>query len=89
VTLSLAAQEPPRLRKAPLALASLLLLIAMVVTGFQPIQVASFAAAAFVVLTGAITMEEAYRSIEWRIVFCRGDPPIGSPGANGRRPFPV
>jgi len=69
VTLSLAAQEPRRTRKAPFALGGLLLLVAMVVTGFQPIHVASLAAAVFVVLTGAITMEEAYRSIEWRVVF--------------------
>jgi len=69
VTLSLAAQEPRRVHKAPLALGSLAILIAMVATGYQPIHVASFAAAVFVVLTGAITMEEAYRSIEWRVLF--------------------
>jgi di/tricarboxylate transporter len=69
LTLSLAAQEPRRTHKAPFALASLLLLVAAVVTGWQPVHVASLAAAAFVVLSGAITMEEAYRSIEWRVVF--------------------
>ncbi|MFH1843326.1 MAG: SLC13 family permease, partial [bacterium] len=41
----------------------------MVVTGFQPIHVAAFATATFVVLFRAITMEEAYRAVEWKAVF--------------------
>ncbi|MFH1277186.1 MAG: SLC13 family permease [Candidatus Eisenbacteria bacterium] len=69
VTLSTRAQEPKRTHKAPLAFAALLLLIGFVVTGYQPIHVAAFAAAIFVVLTRAITMEEAYRAVEWRAVF--------------------
>ena len=44
-------------------------MIAFVVSGFQPIHVAAFTAATLVVLTGALTMEEAYRAIEWRVIF--------------------
>jgi di/tricarboxylate transporter len=55
--------------KAPFAFAGLLLMIALVVTGYQPIHVAAFAAATFIVLSGAITMEESYRAIEWRAIF--------------------
>jgi di/tricarboxylate transporter len=51
------------------ALLGLLLMIGLVATGFQPIQVAAFTAATFVVLFGAITMEEAYRAVEWKAVF--------------------
>ncbi len=55
--------------KAPYALGGLLLMIAMVVFKFQPIYVAAFTAATLVVLSGALTMEEAYRAIEWRAIF--------------------
>ena len=55
--------------KAPFALGGLAIMIAMVATGWQPIQVASFTGATFVVLAGALTMQEAYRAIEWRAIF--------------------
>ncbi len=58
-----------KVEKAPFAVAGLFLMIALVLTGFQPIQVAAFAAATFVVLTGVISMKEAYRVIEWRAIF--------------------
>lgn len=58
-----------RTGKAPFALAGLLLMVGLVVTGFQPIQSAAFAAATLVVLSGAITMPESYRAIEWRAIF--------------------
>jgi di/tricarboxylate transporter len=58
-----------RVGKAPLAIGGLLLMIGMVASGFQPIHVAAFTAATFVVLTRVITMEEAYRAVEWRAVF--------------------
>ncbi len=69
VVLSQEVQAPRRLKKAPHALAGLLLMIGMVVAGFQPIHVAAFTAATLVVLLGALTMEEAYRAIEWRAIF--------------------
>jgi di/tricarboxylate transporter len=62
-------QEVRRTRKAPFALAGLGIMIGLVAAGLFPIQVAAFAAAVFVVLTGALTMEEAYRNIEWRAIF--------------------
>ncbi len=58
-----------RRRKAPFALAGLGLMVALVVSGFQPIHVAAFTAASLVILAGALTMQEAYRAIEWRAVF--------------------
>jgi di/tricarboxylate transporter len=51
------------------ALASLGLMILLVVTGLQPIYIAAFAGAVFAVLFGALTMEEAYRGIEWKALF--------------------
>ena len=62
-------RRPRRTHKAPLALAGLLVMVAMVVSGFQPIHVAAFTAASLVLLFGTLTMEEAYRAIEWRAIF--------------------
>ena len=67
--LSPGAQETRRTRRAPVAVGALVVMIAMVVTGFQPIHVAAFTAATLVVLFGAIRMEEAYRAVEWKAVF--------------------
>ena len=69
VVLSERDRAPRRTHKAPFALASLGLMVALVVSGFQPIQVAAFAAATLAILCGSITMEEAYRAIEWRAIF--------------------
>jgi di/tricarboxylate transporter len=69
LVLSELAQVPRRTGKMPYAVAGLLLMIALVVSGWQPIQVAAFSAATLVILSGAITMQEAYRAIEWRAIF--------------------
>jgi di/tricarboxylate transporter len=44
-------------------------MIGLVVSGQQPIHVAAFTAATLVILFGALTMQEAYRAIEWRAIF--------------------
>ncbi len=69
VVLSRTIQKPRRTQKAPFAFAGLLIMIGLIVSDFQPIHVAAFTAATLVVLTGALTMEEAYRAIEWRAIF--------------------
>jgi di/tricarboxylate transporter len=69
VVLTQNAVRPKRTKKAPYALGALILMIAMVVTGFQPIHVAAFTAASLAVLFGAIKMGEAYRAVEWRVIF--------------------
>ncbi len=61
--------RPRRHEKAPLALGALLLMVGLVVFGVQPIHVAAFIAASLVLLFRTITMEEAYRAIEWRTIF--------------------
>jgi di/tricarboxylate transporter len=62
-------QPERRTNKAGWALAGLGLMIALVISGWQPIQVAAFTAASLTILSGALTMEEAYRAIEWRAIF--------------------
>jgi di/tricarboxylate transporter len=69
LVLSAADQAPRRLDKAKYAFGSLLLMIALVATGWQPIHVAAFTAASLAILAGALTMKEAYRVIEWRAIF--------------------
>jgi di/tricarboxylate transporter len=69
VVLTQNAIKPKRTKKAPVALGALLLMIAMVVTGIQPIHVAAFTAASLSIFFGAIKMEEAYRVVEWRVIF--------------------
>lgn len=69
VVLSPITGEEHDLSKAPYSIGALALMILLVVTGYQPIHVAAFAAATLVVLTGALTMKEAYRVIEWRAIF--------------------
>lgn len=69
VVLNPSAQERRRTKKAPVAVGALLVMIGMVATGYMPIHVAAFTAATLVALFGAVTMEEAYRSVEWKAVF--------------------
>jgi di/tricarboxylate transporter len=62
--------EPPRRwEKAPYALMGLLLMIFLAVTRLQPIYVAAFAGAAFCVLTGAVSLADCYKNVEWKVVF--------------------
>jgi len=63
------AQEPPRLGKAPVAALVMLGVFAPVILGWIPIAIAAIVGAALMVLLGCLTMEEAYRDIEWRGVF--------------------
>ena len=69
LVLSEAAQATRSTRKAPYAVAGLVLMIGLVATGFQPIHVAAFTAASLIILAGALTMQQAYRVIEWRAIF--------------------
>ena len=64
-----AAQEAPRLNKAPLALLVMGAVIGPVLLGWLPIFIAAVMGATLMVLTTCLTMEEAYRFIEWKAVF--------------------
>lgn len=63
------AQEPPREDKAKVALAIMGAVLLPVMLGWVPIYIAVVMGAAFMVLTKCLTMEEAYRYIEWKAVF--------------------
>jgi di/tricarboxylate transporter len=83
IVLTEAAQELPRTRKAPWALAILggVLLTAML--GWLPTYLAAVIGAGLMVATGAVRMQEAYRFIEWKAVFLvAGLLPLGTAVAN-------
>jgi di/tricarboxylate transporter len=62
-------QEPLRLEKAPVSALIMLGTVVTVIVGWLPIQIAAVVGAALMVLSRSLTMEEAYRYIEWRAVF--------------------
>ncbi len=59
----------PRIRKAPLAVGIMLSVVVSVMVGWLPISIAAVIGASLIVLTGCLSMEEAYREIDWRAVF--------------------
>lgn len=69
VVLSGVPEVPRRTGRAAWALACLGLMVGLVVTGRQPIHVAAFTAASLSLLGGALTMQQAYRVIEWKAIF--------------------
>ncbi len=69
VVLRLEVQQKPLLKKAPLASAILVGVVAAVLLDWLPIYVAAIAGASLMVLTRCLTMEEAYRAIEWQAIF--------------------
>ncbi|MDT8305978.1 MAG: SLC13 family permease [Anaerolineae bacterium] len=62
-------QEPLRVEKGPLAALIMLGVVVSVVVGWLPIAVAAVAGGTLMVLAGCLTMEEAYRHIQWQAVF--------------------
>jgi di/tricarboxylate transporter len=60
--------DSPARDKAPITLLILGAMLAFLVTGVVPVVLASMAAALAVVLTGCLSMDEAYQSVDWRSI---------------------
>lgn len=56
-------------RRAPLVFIALALLVILPATGLLQSHVAAFISALIVVIGGAVSMEEGYREVDWRVVF--------------------
>lgn len=69
LVLTEAAQPPLRLGKALPAVLVMAGVLIPVILGWLSIAVAAVVGASLMVLTGCLTMEEAYRRIEWKAVF--------------------
>jgi di/tricarboxylate transporter len=63
------AAQAPRLEKARIAVVIMLAVILSAMLGLIPIAIAALAGATCMVLAGCLSMEEAYRTIEWKVVF--------------------
>lgn len=62
-------KAPPDTRRAPVAAGIMLGVVASVLVGWLPIQVAAVFGATLMVVTRCLSMEQAYRAIEWRAIF--------------------
>jgi len=72
-------QEPPDTHRAPLAGLIMLGVVLSVIAGYAPIAVAAVVGGSIMVLTGCLTMEQAYRAIDWRAIFLiAGMLPLGT-----------
>ncbi len=69
LVLTEAAQEAPRLNKAPIGLLIMAVVLIPVIFDWVPIAISAVVGVVLMVLTRCLTMEEAYRSIEWKAVF--------------------
>ncbi len=69
LVLTQSAQEHPNLAKAKISLSIMAAVLFPVMMGWLPIYLAAVIGAAIMVLTRCLTMEEAYRAIEWKGIF--------------------
>jgi di/tricarboxylate transporter len=63
------AQEPPRIGKAPMAVLVMAVVLVPVILGWVPIAIATVIGVTLMILTGCLTMDEAYRYIQWNAIF--------------------
>jgi len=79
IVLTETAQEPQRREKIKFSILILVGVLIPVFLGWVPIYIAAVVGAALMVLSGCLTMEEAYRQIEWKAVFLiAGMLPLGT-----------
>jgi di/tricarboxylate transporter len=73
--------DPPVLRrtKAWIAIAIMAAVAALAALGVAPILVTALAGVAVIILTGCLTMQEAYESVDWAVIFLlAGMIPLGT-----------
>ncbi|MCY3959327.1 MAG: SLC13 family permease [Chloroflexi bacterium] len=68
VVLTEDAETPPRASRAPLAVAILVLFVLGLMLNVAPVAIMGVAAAAVMVLTGCVTMDDARSAVEWRAI---------------------
>jgi di/tricarboxylate transporter len=79
IVLTQKVQEKLRWEKMKISILIMFGVLFPVFTGWVPIYIAGVVGAALMVLTGCLTMEEAYRQIEWKAVFLiAGMLPLGT-----------
>ncbi len=63
------AASAPRLEKARISVLIMLGVLLSAIFGLVPIAIAGVTGAALMVLLGCLSMDEAYRAIEWKVIF--------------------
>ena len=63
------AAQAPLVKKAPIAAIITITVLAMALLNWTPIAIAALTGAALMVLTGCLSMDQAYRSVEWKVIF--------------------
>jgi di/tricarboxylate transporter len=72
-------QRPVDTSKAPIAAAIMFAVVVAVLAGWLPIYIAAVIGATAMVLTNCLSMEDAYRAIDWRSIFLiAGMLPLGT-----------
>ncbi|MFN2177291.1 MAG: SLC13 family permease [Anaerolineales bacterium] len=69
IVLSEAVYTAPPSGKTITAVVCMMLVLGLVITGILPIAISAVLGIVLMILLGVLTMEEAYRSIEWKAVF--------------------
>jgi di/tricarboxylate transporter len=69
IILTEAIPRSTRPNKAPHAILIMAAVLIPVIAGWLPIALAAVGGVALMILSGALTMDEAYQSIEWRVIF--------------------
>jgi di/tricarboxylate transporter len=73
------AQDPPQLKKAPISILIMVAILLPVIFNILPIAIAALTGVVLMILTRCLTMDEAYRAIEWKAIFLiAGMLPFGS-----------
>jgi di/tricarboxylate transporter len=79
MVLTESAQEVPNFKKAKLSIGIMLAVLFPVMMGWIPIYISAVIGAAFMVISGCLSMEEAHQSIEWKgIILIAGMLPLGT-----------
>jgi di/tricarboxylate transporter len=79
LVLTESAQEVPDFKKAKVALFIMFCAVMPAVLDIFPIYISTLVGAAFMVITGCLSMEEAHQSIEWKgIILIAGMLPLGT-----------
>ncbi len=69
VVLKMNLQEQPLVKKAPIAATIMVSVVLAAIIFELPIAISAIAGCALMVLSGALTMDRAYESIDWRSIF--------------------
>ena len=63
------AAQAPLVKKAPIAAIITVAVLTAAILNWTPIAIAALTGAALMVLTGCLNIDQAYRSVEWKVIF--------------------